>query len=340
VNTTTAVVTFLGQTTIKPASFVRISRVPTAPFLYVLGFTNSGQEFIWTYKLNAAGVPVGKPIQTLSVKPALTQFVMHPNGKFAYAMFSWVAIDPNTGKNGFFADIILFTIDPKTGLLTNTKKVVVNTAVNDSYQTSVLELNAKGTEIYTEMVPTTSSGPTSGPVYYLHGSVSALNGTVSTPMVFWGDPTGDGTSGIGDLFIARSEPDSGFSGHPVINVYTNTNNPTLAVHCDISMLAVCADNISHLLFDPTGKYLLFNHTVFTTTDVPILYVNASSKQLVASGATIPGSPYITRFSPSGILLYAAEDSGIFVYVFNPHTGLLTAKSTIGLNSVQQLLPIK
>lgn len=38
------------------------------------------------------------------------------------------------------------------------------------------------------------------------------------------------------------------------------------------MLPVCGDNVDSLLFDPTGKYLLFRDE--TIGEVPILYVSA------------------------------------------------------------------
>jgi hypothetical protein len=46
------------------------------------------------------------------------------------------------------------------------------------------------------------------------------------------------------------------------------------------------------------------------------------------GASIPGDPGLVTFSRSGLLPYAVGGGELLVYVFNPHTGLLTAKSTI------------
>jgi hypothetical protein len=44
------------------------------------------------------------------------------------------------------------------------------------------------------------------------------------------------------------------------------------------------------------------------------------------------------FSPDGLLVYAIEGSEILVYVFNPHSGLLTARTTINAPGMSSILP--
>jgi hypothetical protein len=121
VNTTTAVTKKLGTlpTAYSGASPIIMNR--SGAFLYLLGFSPS-VEYFAVYSVTAAGVPNPKPVQTLIVKPALSQFYIHPNGTIAYAMFSWVEIVSDTFE--YASDVVLFTINPKTGMLTNTKKTL------------------------------------------------------------------------------------------------------------------------------------------------------------------------------------------------------------------------
>ncbi len=42
--------------------------------------------------------------------------------------------------------------------------------------------------------------------------------------------------------------------------------------------------------------------------------------------------------PDGLLVYALEGNEILVYVFNPHSGLLTARTTINTPGVGAILP--
>jgi hypothetical protein len=100
-------------------------------FLYLVGFTPS-IEYFTVYSLTAAGVPNPKPVQTLTVKPSLHQVVIHPNGLIAYGMFSWSQID--SSRNTVYAgDAVLFKINPKTGMLTNTMKNVKNFPLNEIF---------------------------------------------------------------------------------------------------------------------------------------------------------------------------------------------------------------
>jgi hypothetical protein len=78
----------------------------------------------------------------------LTQFYIHPNGVDAYAMFSRTKPQPDA-NTGFASDIMLFTINPKTGKRTNTKKNIANFPLNEQIATSISYMNTKGTELYT-----------------------------------------------------------------------------------------------------------------------------------------------------------------------------------------------
>jgi hypothetical protein len=335
VNSTTAATKLIGSVKLPAASESQITRTVNTPFLYAFGFNSSGSEFIWTYKLNASGVPGAKPIQTLPVKNALTKFVILPNGKFAYGMYSWSMTDPNTGNPGYAGDVVFFTINTKTGLVTNTKKAVYNFSFNDNWVPKMLGMNSKGTEIYTALISVHGTEDN----FYLHSSVNPTTGAVTSAQYFWQDdlPDGAGYSGIGDLFMAEQWPDSS-TGKNAINIYPNAVEPNILIHCDEFMVQACGDaNDDNMVFDPTGKYLLFND--YTVNEVPILFVSAPKTQLIASGASIPGNPSNITFSPSGVLLYALNRE-VLVYVFNPHTGLLTAKSTIADPNVYALLPIK
>jgi 6-phosphogluconolactonase (cycloisomerase 2 family) len=138
VNNTTAIATKLS--TLKtnydpspggdPTLGITIKR--SGSFLYVLGRSHSLESFT-VYPLTATGVPIAKPVQILSVKPQVKQgqFYIHPSGKFAYVMFSW------TQTVEYASDIVLFTVDPKAGILTNTTKVLANFPLTATSTTSM-----------------------------------------------------------------------------------------------------------------------------------------------------------------------------------------------------------
>jgi DNA-binding beta-propeller fold protein YncE len=112
------------------------------------------------------------------------------------------------------------------------------------------------------------------------------------------------------------------------------------------MLSTCGDTFGDYTtapfgiawMHPSGKYLFF--TEVTTREVPIVYISDVLSKLEVSGASIPGIPTTVAFSPDGLLVYAIEGSEILVYVFDPHSGLLTARTTINAPGVGSVLPVR
>ena len=85
-------------------------------YLYIWNSTE-----VWLYRLNGKGAPNPQPAQHLSFNLAYPahSFVVNPDGRFAYAAVLWT----DSGGNSDAA-ITLFTIDPSSGELTDTQKVV------------------------------------------------------------------------------------------------------------------------------------------------------------------------------------------------------------------------
>jgi hypothetical protein len=77
-----------------------------------------------------------------------------------------------------------------------------------------------------------------------------------------------------------------------------------------------------------------------TCSYSVNHTTAVAKKLVqASGASIPGNSSTVAFSPDGLLVYAVEGKEVLAYVFNPHSGLFTAKSMIKALGVGEILPV-
>jgi DNA-binding beta-propeller fold protein YncE len=90
---------------------------------------------------------------------------------------------------------------------------------------------------------------------------------------------------------------------------------------------------------PSSAYIFFYD--IWMNEVPILYISTVKGKLERSRAglqSIPGEPSTIAFSPDGLLVYAQEGPEILVYVFNPHSGELTAKTVISAPGVLSLLP--
>jgi hypothetical protein len=321
VSSTTAVTKKLG--TVSMNLLPRVIR-RSGSFLYVLG-TTATHECFNVYALSSAGVPAAKPVQTLLVKHALTQFYIHPNGTDAYAMFSWT--EDVKGTTEFVSDIVLFTIDPKTGKLTNTKRNIANFPLSADWSTSINFVNSRGTELYTTDIFHGPCHTCLGPSYF-SSTIDAKTGLLSPRVYFWSDSTHPSSFFGGKIFVYDE-----FS----FNVYTMGVEPrSLIAGCDASILLVCGDHLQSVFIHPSNNYLFLLDD--TTNEVPILYVSAFLKKLNATGSTIPGFPSLIAFSSDGLLVYAAEGKEILVHVFNPHTGMLTARTSIAVKGVDAMLP--
>ena len=324
VNTKTSVTKKLStlRTAYNGAPQITIRR--SGSFLYLLGFSPA-QEYFSVYTLTSTGVPKPKPIQTLTVKPALKQFYIHPNGVDAYAMFSW--FQPVTSE--YASDIVLFTINAKTGKLTNTKRNIANFPLNAAAYTSIDYMNSKGTDLYTvdnfvsSSTDSVSRTVPHSPEYY-SSAINAKTGLLSPRAYFYA-----GSTFIGDSIFVDDESGSGF-----FSVYS-IGGPLL-VQCDRSMLIVCGDDLYPIYIHPSDKYLFLADQ--STNEVPILYISTVLKKLEPSGASIPGIPSTVAFSQDGLLVYAIEGSEILVYVFNPHAGLLTARTVVKATGIGSILP--
>jgi hypothetical protein len=322
VNPATAVTQKLGSLTLKslPAYSIQVLHAPASPYVYVLGFTSKTDEFIWVYATTSKGVPIPTPIQTLPVKPALTKFLIHPNGNYAYALYDWVADFQSVG------DVVLYTVNPKTGKLVNTKKPVANFPPSDAIDyTDLYAINGKGTKLYIQQF-----GIGTGDYFSTINPKTGLLGKVTH---FWGDSNGDGENEISDfsdLLIAQAfNTDLPATG---INIYKNIIDPdpsTPLLACAHTMLAICGDAGDNVKFDPTGKYLLITSNKINS--VEIAAVDVPAKSLVAKDS-IPGTPSTLVFSPNGKIVYAQEGDQVLIYIFDPATGLLGAKSSITIPS--------
>jgi hypothetical protein len=249
VNNTTAATKKLGTLITNFKYVMSVNR--SGSFLYVLGLTSATVESIAesfsVYALTSTGVPTANPVQTLVVKPALTQFVIHPSGKFAYAEYSWEDTSPGNCQATYYADIVLYTINPKNGKLTNTTKPVANFPCNAFVTTSIFGLNSTGTELYVDNYPVDAHYGDATLAYY-RSTINAKTGTLGPQVQFWSDavsPNGETSAFTNSLIAQTAQQNNESEFAPQINIYPNTIDPTTPIiSCTPSTLPVCGNTIA------------------------------------------------------------------------------------------------
>jgi hypothetical protein len=338
VDNATAVPNKLGTLSTKFDPNFNFQICPSGSYLYILGFISAGNEMFAVYPPTAAGVPMAKPIQTLTVKPALSQFIIHPNGIDAYAMFSWSQVVG--GQLEFVSDVVLFTINPKTGKLTNTTTPVANFPLNANFQTAMYGMNSRGTKLYTAAHDALTG--VEGTYHYSYSTINAKTGALGKQIGFWSDTVDESkqqNSVFSDSLIAQVVETFDSSGSFFINLYPNkagVNPNAPLINCTSGMLAFCGDGALNPVIHPSGKYLFFYDQ--SINQQTIIYINTALKKFQATGASIPGPSLPVVFSRDGLLVYAVVNTEILVYVFNPRSGLFTAKSTINAPGLIQIVP--
>jgi hypothetical protein len=340
VNPKTAATTKLGSLYIDALQNYPIQIFHSGSYIYILGFRSAADEYFSVHATTAAGVPTETPIQKLAVKPALTQFHIHPNGTFAYALYT--STDQTTGQ--FVGDIVLFAINPKTGELTNTTKAVTNFPPNYYFQTFLYGFNSTGSKFYIRAYVNFRDSVGSS---YSSFTVNAKTGALADATAFWEDDAsivGTAFSVISDRLIGL-DFNYGFSGGPAgIKIYPNAvyprnPPPNPVVTCTIDMLAECGSTTG-MQFDPTERYLFLTTT---TNGTEVVAIDLAAKELKKTGASMPEAAQNgVTFSPDGTLAYAVKHPNeVLVYAFDPVNGLFTAHSSFTAPSqIGQLVPSK
>jgi hypothetical protein len=340
VNPKTAATTKLGSLYIDALQNYPIQIFHSGSYIYILGFRSAADEYFSVHATTAAGVPTETPIQMLVVKPALTQFHIHPNGTFAYALYS--STDQTTRQ--FVGDIVLFTINLKTGELTNTTKAVTSFLPNYYFQTFLYGFNSTGSKFYIRAYVNFRDSVGSS---YSSYTVNAKTGELGDATAFWGDDAsivGTAFSVISDKLIGL-DSNYGVSGGPAgIKIYPNAvyppnPPPNPAITCTVDMLAECGSTTG-MQFDPSGKYLFLSTTANGTE---VMAIDLTAKELKKTGASMPDAAQNgVIFSPDGTLAYAIKHpSEVLVYAFNPANGLFAAHSSFTVPfQIGQLIPAK
>jgi DNA-binding beta-propeller fold protein YncE len=347
----TAAATKLGTMYMNASPNFPVQISYSGTFLYILGFTSAKQEYFWVHATAADGVPAKNPLQKLAVTPYLTQFFIHPDGSFAYAMYSWLIDGRHCATSPDFAyyasQIALYSIDSKTGSLTATGKQAANFPASCS-QTTAYGLNSTGSKLYIDTYNNETDNNDNSFSYY---SVNPRTGTLGAAVPFFNFNSGVqafATTAISDNSIAMWNNGSDTLSQGIY-VYSNAVNPRPLISCSASMSQVCTDSLNYpnpFQYDPSGKYLLINDA--SIDSVIIAAVDLKDNRLKETGASFPSAnPSTVSFSPDGTLIYAINNYNsddtqtVTIYVFDPSSGeLLTKGDAIDSPvSVGTILPV-
>jgi len=303
---------FVGANNIDPLS------VGNEHFVYVWDGTD-----VWLYQTNANGAPAAQPAQhlTFDLPYAVYSFVVDPGGKFAYATILWTDSHGNSD-----AAITLFAINPSTGELTDTGKVVSTYSNYYTYLTS-FSFGSNGTPLFARSF---DNGPyTCNPgfdSYQVNQSTGSL-GPLTNLIEVSADCGGTAEVTVNDqLTGAVSTCCSVGSGYVTITTISTGQQ----IFCQASNLTFCGDDAGDIAFDPAGENIVFPDTDVNKTYVG--HIDFAGSQLTQSPSTLPGTPYI-YFSPDSRVLFALYGQRIQINSFQSSTGEILASTSLAITGV-------
>lgn len=304
-----AVAQQIGSTDLPASSMVPLT-VGKTHLLYVWNSTD-----VWVYTTDANGVPQSKPSQHLTFGFAhpVQAFIADRDGKFAYAAVTWY-----DNQGNFTAQLMLLTIDPATGLLTNTGRTAASYGPSQYFPLESFFFLGSHTRLYTLQV---DDGPHTCIQNYDYFPVDQTTGLLGNmkPLVGWGDCGNMSAGTVSDVAMATSDAPYGQgSGTVVVRRIANGEQIT----CTTTMLTFCGDESNSLAFDPTSRNLFFSD--YDSVQVLLAHIDWASGKLLATGS-IPSLPSLF-FSPDSKLVYAIDTNEVESYAFDSASGIFTASS--------------
>lgn len=301
--------------TLLPGSASLLQFDPSADDHFVYGIWSDGQslQHLSVFQTDSAGVPQIPAIQMLNAN-SLSQFNMHPSGRFVYML-------EVTNSNGqYWADIRLFNVQRGAGRLTENSRVQGSYGPAPYWPAFLYGFSPNGGELYdTSMVATGS--------VYRQRSINLSSGELGDDNQLL-SVSNEEEVAIGNVIVDQYQSDTGASGS-FLDIFPNSPNPSQAViHCTIAMLGSCA-TATNVQLDPSGRYLFLTDPA--TQAVHVAAIDLSGGRVSDTGSWLPMTSQTPgfAFSADGSIVYAllASDRRVHFYHFDRGNGSLSEAGT-------------
>jgi hypothetical protein len=193
-----------------------------------------------------------------------------------------------SGTVEYASDVVLFKVNPTTGVLTNTKKNVMNFGLSPYFSTSIDGMDSKGTYLRFKQLVASSSFRG---FYYYRSTINPTTGTLGELNYFWTDD--DYSQAESSVFSDSLTAQLNALGAPNATIMIARNGTSL-FDCSQYTSAFCRDDLRRIWMHSSGAYV-FTYDA-TLNETLILYISLVRSDLEASGATIPGQRDQMAFS--------------------------------------------
>jgi len=291
-----------------PGSVIQFDPSPDDAFVYAIWVDGESRQHLSVYPVDSYGVPQNPPVQVLNAS-SLSQFNMHPSGRFAYML------EVTTSGAEYFADIRLFHAQTNTGTLQEDARVQGTYGPSYVWPAFLYGFSTDGKKLYdTSLV-------SNGSVYrerWIDLKTGALGGDSQLLSVVNREDVA-----IGKVIVTQFQNETNAS-LSYINVLQDTpkvHHPM--IHCTSAMMSFCA-TATNVRLDVTGNYLFLTDP--STSAVHVGRIALSEKRIIDTGSSLPMTSQTPgfAFSPDGGIVYAvlAKDLSVHFYHFDRSSGSL------------------
>ena len=288
--------------------FVQFDPSPDGRYLYDVWSDAQNVQHLSVFQTSSAGAPQVPAIQVLNAD-SLSQFNMHPSGKFAYMLHVTLT------ASGYEASIRLFNVKGTSGKLDENLLVQGRYGPAPYWPAFLYGFSQNGSKLYDMSWSDTGSMFRERPINLTTGvlgrdtTLLAVNGAAEVV--------------IGKVIVEQHQ-NSVDPSQNYLDILPNAPNPSKAlIRCTAAMLPSCA-TATNVQLDKSNHFLFLTDPA--TQVVHIASINEAGGKISDTGGSIP-IPSQTpgfAFSPDGNILYAmATDGNVHFYHFDQNSGALS-----------------
>lgn len=292
-------------------SMVQFDPAPDDHFVYEVWADGGSIQHLSVFKTDANGVPQIPAIQTLNAD-SLSEFNMHPSGRFAYML------EVTNVNYQYQAQIRLFSAGKAGGKLKESPHTQGSYGPASIWPVFLYGFSTDGSKLYDTSLEATGS-------VYRQRAINQSNGTlgVDTQLLSVGN---EQEVAIGKVIVDQYQSDSANQGY--LDIFPAKPNAAAMIHCGFAMLHFCA-TAKNVLLHPSGRYLFLTDP--GTQQVHVALIDMKGKTISDTGSVISKTSQTPgiAFSPDGSIVYAqlASDDSVHFYQFNVSSGALTESGT-------------
>jgi hypothetical protein len=291
-----------------PASLLQFDPSPSDHFVYAVWSDGQNLQHLSVFQTDSSGVPQLPAIQVLNAD-SLSQFNMHPNGRFAYML------QVTSSNGGYLAAIRLFQAQPGEGTLKEDPQVQGSYGPAYYWPAFLYGFSMDGKKLYDTSLIATGSVYRERPINLRTGTLGNDTEILSVD--------GEENVVLGKLIVAQYQSDSSVN-LSYTDILPNSPNPQAVIHCTVTMLRFCA-TATNVQLDRSGRYLFFTDPA--TQAVHVAAINLAGRKITDTHGKMPMTSQTPGFvfSPDETIVYAlvGADSSVHFYHFNANSGSLS-----------------